>query len=794
MERFRYLWFVVIAMLMSGATLAQDRVAWWMPESAHKIVPVTGDGQPRYIQTGGSECMATQEEIGMIPWHFLYFRTDDSLQAASDSTPATLYATVEYFDNQPYRALTMSYVSDTGEYNVPAAFRIPEKAWGGWYMNTQQWQTAVFELAHPVFNHAQFGDADFRIGIHTGGGRSVCIRSVTLTKERPANVELLDNLPLPEPRVRVEPPQTFCMGTVTMLPCWPFNVSLRDLRAASRLWREAGVTSHEIYVQWGLCEPEEGKFDFSLYDRYMPIHKEAGLKWLPFLIVSSPYAIPQWFYKNRDLGFQGYVCQEHQEESDVQSMWAPATKAYLLKFLSAFFAHYDASQIESVLLGITGNYGETLYPVTGNDWTAGTYGAYHSHPGNWSGDPFAVESFRKYLNKRYVSDEELQTAWGGDYHLTTVRPALPADMPSDAARLDLLTWYIGEMTDFSEFWLRHTRELFSGDLMLCLGGDGTPMYGADFAELIRLCSRYKTGIRITNEGSDPLANCVLTRWVASAAKQYGVWFGTEPAGLVDGPGTVARIFNASVSGADQLEGYAHASLITDDHIENTFKWMHEFKKRNPVWDIAVYYPQTDIRARQSGNPIAGQEFLGKGYTMRSYFDFAFISDAMIRDGGLKSHKALVILGEFVVPRDVLDTIKQWVDDGGLLLSYTPDTLGLIPFEGGDTPLKGMGIAPAEALNPDDVPYREWLSSELTKRTELPNATRRMVASHGKTKTILATLCRDNETSPYEIVWLNYTPDTIEREGVIIEPYSIGSLILEDATLIRRRPRPPLNNF
>jgi len=116
-------------------------------------------------------------------------------------------------------------------------------------------------------------------------------------------------------------------------------------------------------------------------------------KWVPFLICGSPYSLPDWYYKKP--GAQGYVCLEHGEESDVQSLWNPAMREHVAGFIKAFCDHYrDSGIIESILLGVTGNYGEAIYPVTGNDWTADVHGAYHTHPGFWAGDRYAVASFR----------------------------------------------------------------------------------------------------------------------------------------------------------------------------------------------------------------------------------------------------------------------------------------------------------------------------------------------------------------------------------------------------------------
>ena len=54
-----------------------------------------------------------------------------------------------------------------------------------------------------------------------------------------------------------------------------------------------GFTSVQIYTHWGIIEPmKRGKFDFSFYDRQVELIKNAGLKFVPFIIMGPKYAHP----------------------------------------------------------------------------------------------------------------------------------------------------------------------------------------------------------------------------------------------------------------------------------------------------------------------------------------------------------------------------------------------------------------------------------------------------------------------------------------------------------------------
>ena len=51
--------------------------------------------------------------------------------------------------------------------------------------------------------------------------------------------------------------------------------------------------------------------------------------------------------------------------------------------------------IESVLLGVSGIYGESIYPAgPEGGWTADRTGLYHNHGGWWAGDELAGAAFR----------------------------------------------------------------------------------------------------------------------------------------------------------------------------------------------------------------------------------------------------------------------------------------------------------------------------------------------------------------------------------------------------------------
>src|SRR5678815_2183975 len=96
-------------------------------------------------------------------------------------------------------------------------------------------------------------------------------------------------------------------------------------------------------------------------------------------------------------------------------------------------------------------------------------------------------------------------------------------------------------------------------------------------------------VRITNEASDYRLNFSITRWVASASRQYGAYFSYEPAGGVDPRGVVARIYNATASGAKGLH-YYHGNLFDSPAHTNAFiKSGPNFTQRQPITDLSLIH-------------------------------------------------------------------------------------------------------------------------------------------------------------------------------------------------------------
>lgn len=447
------------------------------------------------------------------------------------------------------------------------------------------------------------------------------------------------------------------------------SVSHTDKNADERLelFKQVGVTSIQTYISWNKVEKERGVMDWSEYDADAALFKKHGLKWVPFIIAGPWYVTPEFVRQDPDIVM--LRCLEHGRESAIPSLWSPRLREYVREYLKQFAEHYLPQDVlESVNLGITGDYGEAIYSVVGN-WP----GEYHSHGGFWCGDALAEADFRRAMKELHGGDiAALNQAWKRNHKsFEEVTPFLPAEAPSARARLEFLQWYRDSMTRYADFWLESAREFFPGtEIYLCTGGDMAPEHGSDFSAQAKVASKYGAGIRITNEASSFPQNVALTRLVGSASRFYGAYSGYEPASAVTPIGMLGRMFNAVTSGARQLFLYNTPELVSEHGGKLSLgegglfhlRYRDWQKTAVPVIDVGLLYPtSSDTHAiREYGT------FRDLAAEVRRLVDFDLLDERLVQEGALAKIRVLVMAGAEVLEAATLDKITAWVSAGGLL--------------------------------------------------------------------------------------------------------------------------------
>jgi len=438
-------------------------------------------------------------------------------------------------------------------------------------------------------------------------------------------------------------------------------------KEALKLVREIGFTSIQIYTFWRDFEPTaRGKFDWSGMDRQVELIREAGLKYVPFLLMGPKYAAPDWWLA--DPAHVGLKCLEHGKESPIESIWNPAFRREISRVLDVFAAHYlPWNVLESVQPGIGGDYGEAIFPALGN-WP----GDYHTHRGFWCGGEDAVASFQQYLEKTYGAVDRLNHAWRSGYSsFREVRPFLRQKAPSRTAFFDLIAWYQKSMTDFSEFWMAECRRAFPDiPAYLCTGGaDDEITSGALFSAQAKVAGRHGGGIRLTNEVNKFYENFRLTAHTQAACSFYGAYIGLEPVGPLTEQGVLARIFGSAAFGNRQMFHYYHNLFTRDDvrlpAIECVRKEAPRLKEQPVEPGIGFFWP-VDQGILEGAIPTEARDAL---LHIRRLYPVSPLSEEMILDGVLSRCKCLVMMGAATARASVLGRIAKWVrEEGGLLLS------------------------------------------------------------------------------------------------------------------------------
>lgn len=619
------------------------------------------------------ENIGTRDAVSLVPdtkpaSSYLYFRLDPNLRPKIGDD---LYLIVDIFVDG-MKIVRGQYNSSTSSYAEMSGMAVA---------GSGEWQRSLVHITNPKFTGAQNGGADIRFL----GGSDLAISRIEVYTDKP-DVKIQTAKDIIDKFLKENPRRTDMFYT--------FGNDADEVSAA--LYRSLGVTSIESYVTWETCEGKgEGQWDWTQWDKQVKVLQDSGLKWVPFLILGPAYSTPNWFRASKE--HVPCKCLEHETDSKIESLWNPYLPARIERFIGEFAKRYkDTGVIESVLLGIQGDFGEAIYSVFGGGWTFNIPGEYHNHPGYWCDDPYALSDFRKFMSDRYKTIGALNKAWGTNYAsfdaadlpgrgaaLNTFKDKIKKGDPQVRRRwIDFIDWYRDSMTEWADWWMKITRKYFpETPIYLCTGGDAPPEHGSNFAEQCRVSAKYNGGVRITNEASHYASNFMITRWVASAGKHYNAYFGFEPAGNEDEKGIVARIYNATASGANQLHDYnpnVVNSNTTMDVQKKHFQYLFHVPK--PEVPVAVWYPNVSLTLKWGG-------FLEKTAKLRDYTDHDFVDESMLRTGALDHNKILVILhGEVMEPADA-SRISRWIRDGGRAI-----VMGVPRFEsveGTDAPEKSL---------------------------------------------------------------------------------------------------------
>ena len=647
---------ICLALLLAGAMPAWAApVATFVPgEDKGITVPQAEDGQWEPIELDGRQ--AIRSKTGMP---YLYFKLDPALR---EKLQGDVYMVIDFY-NDGFTPVKTQYDTEADNYLYGPAFILS---------GNKKWERTLLHLTNTAFNGQENFGTDFRLGPaeHLIIGR----------------VELYDQIPevkIPTEEERwAEAMRNLPAGSHPTDMSYCFGINECD-EAMGHFYKALGVTSLETYVTWETCERAGlDKWDWTEWDKMVDTMEKTDLKWVPFLILGPAYSTPDWFRACDD--HFPCRCLEHGIDSKVESLWNPNLPEWIDRFIGEFAKRYrDRDVIESVLLGIQGDFGEAIYSVTGGGWTFNVPGEYHNHAGYWCNDPYARESYHKFLGERYKTIDALNAAWGtdakawadldfpgeGDALDAFQKEVVAGDPHKRREWLDFIDWYRDSMTRFADWWMETTRKYFPDTpIYLCTGGDAEPHHGSNFAEQCRVAAKHGAGVRITNEGSNYTSNFGVTRWVASAGKHYGAYFAFEPAGPENEKGIAARIYNATASGAAQLHDYSPNVVSSPTRIAAQRKNIqYLFHVDAPVVPVALWYPNVSMTLDWGSKEFGGGQFFKGVGQLRDLVDFDFVDESMLATGALKSNRILVILHGKVMETADAQRLAAWMNAGGRII-------------------------------------------------------------------------------------------------------------------------------
>ena len=439
-----------------------------------------------------------------------------------------------------------------------------------------------------------------------------------------------------------------------------------------KLLKKLGVTSIQCYVTWESCEPQKDKWDFSGWDKEIHRLKESNMKFSPFLILGPSYSVPDWFRKTSD-HIPGR-CLEHGEVNMVDNVWNPNIIKYADNFMKKFSQQYDANILQTVLLGIQGDFGEAIHPIMGG--LAGIEpGSYHGHEGFWCDNPIALKEYQGFLQKEYKNISSLNKAWNKSYanfntidfpargeEIIILRKTIKdADGYTRREYLDFVTWYRWAMNNLADKWFTAAKKYFPNTpVYLCTGGGGDATHGSDMSLNSKTAGKHKGGIRITNEGSVYKWNNLSTRLLTSAARFYGARTGKEPFGDITPEGVVARMYGSITSGSTQHEDY-YRNVADDkskyDYHEKYVSHLQHYP--NIVVPISLYYPNIAVTLDYA-------PYWPEYESIRNIINCDYIDENMLRDGALKNTRFMIMPSTIIEPKDARQ-IADWVSKGGTLI-------------------------------------------------------------------------------------------------------------------------------
>ncbi len=198
-------------------------------------------------------------------------------------------------------------------------------------------------------------------------------------------------------------PDTFLMGShLCRVPMPPLKELLADMDNLKR----HGFNLIKLQTHWAVDEPLEGKYEFERYDSLVQHAKDLGMfVYMGFTLEQAPSWLYSKYPECRMVGKNGLpIKYETQYTMPADGKPGPCydhpdAMAKQLRYINAFVNHF--SKYENILVWNT--WQEIAY------WSVGSMGSDVCYCEN------TQKHFRKWLNEKYGTLENLNSCWGSNY-------------------------------------------------------------------------------------------------------------------------------------------------------------------------------------------------------------------------------------------------------------------------------------------------------------------------------------------------------------------------------------------
>jgi hypothetical protein len=232
-----------------------------------------------------------------------------------------------------------------------------------------------------------------------------------------------------------------------------------------------GASGLVISALWKHIEPQRRRLNWTFLRQSVTQTKQAKLKPIIVWNVTHAEQLPTWYAGK--FGSQGLVRIGDGKTLGEQSFWNSTFRQHTIDLLQSFRKQFAKTPPEMLLFEMPS------LPQEKNDGTD-----------FWGGDPFAAESFRLWLIRKYGGNSPLRDAWGEFHNVNTVLPFTQAEAPNEQAWLDLTAWYAASQTEWARLLLTQSRPgMPLGRVALRLKPRLRPETGTDWAALAKLSAQ-----------------------------------------------------------------------------------------------------------------------------------------------------------------------------------------------------------------------------------------------------------------------------------------------------------------